>query len=159
MLDHELQKARVEVLSAELCEFFEFSLGENTRHHLGIRRHRLHVHHRHRARQIPRLEPITHHGNLIFLRKGDPQRHELYSFARTASLHQRRHLESLSVVHNHALHEFYVRIGVAQISQIGGFLRCDLTARLARCARLNDGHLRASNARRKEAGQDEGRAH
>ena len=76
---------------------------------------------RQRQRLISALQPLLHHGDLIFLRQRNSLRDGGHGITLGAFSDQCTHLDRLGVVGNHALHEFHVRIGKAQAHQVGRF--------------------------------------
>ena len=66
------------------------------------------------------LQPALHHADLVRLRDVDSLRQQAHALGRAAFGHERRHLDRLRVVANHALHEPDVGGGELDTRQIDG---------------------------------------
>ena len=161
---HHRQGARVvfdHAFEEEAIELFSLGGGQSG-HLLGSE----HARHHRRAGHVMRMfarnflapgrEPLAHHVDLVFLGHGNPQREFLHVLARGARWQQRRHVDCLGVMVNHALHELDVRWCELNLRQVSRLLGLDDAARLSRGARLDD--LRRLVAAAGAAGRTNGKA-
>ncbi len=96
-----------------------------------------------------RAQPLLHHLDLVALREIDALRQRAHVVALASPLDERGHLECLSVMADHALHELHVGVGEQDGGEIRGLFRRDVPAGLARSPRLDD------RGRRLAAGGDQ----
>ena len=90
----------------------------------------------------PDLQPVLHHLDLVRLRHVDPVSQQPHILAARARGDERHHFHGLRVMADHPLHESDVRLGVADVREIGGGGGRHDAARLARRARLDNRRLR-----------------
>ncbi len=138
VLDHELEKQAIERGTYRICKRFHLLRAGHARHELGIMRV---VRGKIRHLEIPTPQPVLHHRNLVFLRQRYALSQQTHRIPRCSLLDEHRHLQCLSVMSDHALHELDVRRGELDTRKIGRFLYGDATPGLARRTRLNDRYL------------------
>ncbi len=138
VLDHELEKQVIERRSGGIRKDLHLLRTSHAGHELGIV---LVVGCQIRHLQVPTLQPVPHHVYLVFLRQCNALRKKTHGLARRSLVDEHRHLQRLSMMSDHALHELDVRGGELDARKIGSLLYRDSPTGLPRCARLNDGYL------------------
>ena len=134
---HHFQEQPVEIGAARDSQCFHLLRCRHADH----ARMRGVAHARHFQRLAAIRKPAAHEIYLVLLRGVDPARHG-QDFRRVGAIfHQRRHVHGLLVVHDHALHEGYVRRGIGVARQLRRLVLAQRARGLAHGAGLHDGNF------------------